>query len=390
MKILLATIFDYPHTGGLSTHMTTLKSGLESQGHEVDIISFSEVPGWKRQFLVRGPGFFMNRFSAGKGLLYNSEKRSQLLTTLIRDAHEQKCYDMVNAQDVYATFASIQAGAPVVTTVHGYMTYEAISRGTMKEGSRPARMLLEKEKLAYQQTLQTITVDHRIKEYLKKHAGVDSVKIHNFIDVDQFKPATDQRNNLRKKYGLNEKSFYLFVPRRLTKKNGVIYPVLAMPVILRQVPDVHLVYAGTGEEEIHIRAKAKELGIGHRVHLLGAIPHEQMKEYYAMSDLTLIPSIHSDGVEEATSISALEGMGAGIPVIASSVGGLKEIIDHEVNGLLVKEKDTGELAHAIVRLLQDADFGSRLARKAREKIEQHYSHLSAAKSYVDVYDSVRK
>lgn len=99
-----------------------------------------------------------------------------------------------------------------------------------------------------------------------------------------------------------------------------------------------LIYAGMGEAYEELKSLIEQQGLSEKAKLLGAIPHETMTEYYALSDIVLVPSVHSAGVEEATSISALEAMGSGSPLIASAVGGLKEIVSHRQDGLLVEEK----------------------------------------------------
>ena len=146
-----------------------------------------------------------------------------------------------------------------------------------------------------------------------------------------------------------------------------------------------LIYAGMGEAYDELKSLIEQQGLSEKAKLLGAIPHETMTEYYALSDIVLVPSVHSAGVEEATSISALEAMGSGSPLIASAVGGLKEIVNHRQDGLLVEEKNVDELAQAIIELLDHPEFGQQLAQAARRKIEDEYSHLSAAKKYEDIY-----
>ncbi|QSS99809.1 glycosyltransferase family 4 protein [Pontibacillus sp. ALD_SL1] len=388
MRILLATVFNYPHTGGLSTHMTTLQSGLQALGHDVETLSFSDLPYYKQQLFAKGPSFFMNRMSPGKGILLGHKLRQNMLKEMIKKKHEQNPYDLVNAQDIYATFASLEAGLNTVTTVHGYMTFEAISRGSIKSESEEAKVLQLKETEAYQKTRQVITVDYRIRNYVRDLAGVEGIRVHNFIDVDQFLPQTDRKLELRHKFGFREEDKLIFIPRRLTKKNGVIYPAKSLSRIQQSFPKAKIIYAGSGEEEQAVRDAAKAGGTESDVHFLGDIPHEIMKDYYAMSDITIIPSVHSAGVEEATSISALEAMGSGVPVIASKVGGLKEIIEHGENGLLVPEKDTEALADAVINLLSNPTFGDRIALQARLKIEQEYSHVSAATSYSSIYEKI--
>ncbi|AYC28910.1 glycosyltransferase family 4 protein [Paenisporosarcina cavernae] len=384
MKILLVTSYDYPHLGGLSTHMTTLKAGLENRGHQVDTLSFSDVPKWKRDFIARGPSFLLNKVSLGAGYVWTLERRQGFLTDMLKQA-KYKQYDVINAQDVFATRASLEAGLPTVTTVHGYLTYEGISKGSVAENSKHADHLMAVERVGYTATREVITVDTRIKDYVKKETGVNGTMIKNFIDVESFRPNVEKRNEFRQKYGfgLDEKIF--FVPRRLTRKNGVIYPVLAFPPVLEKFPNSRIVFAGTGEMFDEIKAKATELGVKDHITMLGAIDHKDMLDYYALSDVILVPSIYSAGVEEATSISALEAMGAGVPLIACAVGGLKEIVSHENDGLLVEERNIDALSDAMIRLLQNNEEGSSLAKAARAKIEAEYSHFAAAEKYESIY-----
>ncbi|MEK4876181.1 glycosyltransferase family 4 protein [Bacillus sp. FSL W8-0102] len=384
MKILLATAYDYPHAGGLSTHVTTLKAGLEELGHQVDILSFSDVPAWKRKALAQGPSFILNKFKKGKGIVWSHKMRRKFLYGLI-EANKQKGYDLINAQDPFTVLAALATGIPTVATVHGYMTFESISKGSLLENSAEEEYMKDIEVQAYRGARKVITVDQRLKEYVKEVSGIDATAVRNFIDIHQFKPNKEKKQEYRKKYGLSADDRVLFVPRRLTRKNGVIYPALALPEVLKEFPQTKLIYAGSGEALDELKEIVEENRLNDHVVFLGAIPHEQIKEFYALSDVVLVPSVHSAGVEEATSISALEAMGSGSPLIASAVGGLKEIVNHQEDGLLVEEKNIKELVESIVYLFQHPEKGEEFAAKARQKIESEYSHISAAKKYESVY-----
>jgi glycosyltransferase involved in cell wall biosynthesis len=386
MKILIATAYDYPHAGGLSTHVTTLKSGLESLGHEVDVLSFSNVPSSTQNLYAKGPSFILNKLKKGKGIVWSHKARKRLLQGLI-EKNKDKQYDLINAQDPFTTLAAIETGIPTVSTVHGYMTFESISKGSLDENSPEASYMKEVEIKAYKGTRKIITVDTRLKDYVKEVSGAEGNAIRNFIDIHNFKPDQEYRDQFRDKYGISKEDNVLFVPRRLTKKNGVIYPALAMPKIIEKFPNTKLIYAGSGEALSEIKKIVEEHKLHDNVTLLGAIPHEQIKEYYALSDVVLVPSVHSAGVEEATSISALEAMGSGSPLVACAVGGLKEIVNHKEDGLLVEEKSVQELADAVNYLLENPEEGQRMAIKARTKIEEEYSHIAAAKKYEAIYKS---
>lgn len=389
MKILIATAYDYPHAGGLSVHVDTLKAGLEALGHEVDVLSFSDVSPVSRKLLAQGPSFMLNKMKKGKGIVWSHKMRQRFLRTLI-EKNRTKNYDLIHAQDPFTTLAALESRIPTVATVHGYMAFESISKGSMDEGSPEARFMQEVEIKAYRGARKVITVDTRLKEYVKDLSGVDATAIRNFIDVHNFKPNKDQKQELRAKYGVPESSPVLFCPRRLTKKNGVIYPALALPAVLKEFPETKLIYAGSGEALSEIKEIVAREGMEESVTLLGAVAHSVVRDYYDLSDVALVPSVHSAGVEEATSISALEAMGSGSPLIACAVGGLKEIVDSGTDGLLVEEKNVEELSEAILRLLRDPKAGEEMATKARAKIEQDYSHIAAAEKYLSIYKEALK
>ena len=384
MKILLTTIHNYPHSGGLSSHVSTLKDGLEALGHDVDVFSFQKIPNWKTLIMVERPTYFLNRIRIGKGTLFGRKMRQQLFTKMLKKYGGQ--YDIVNAQDIFATLASLDAGLPTVSTVHGYLSYEAVSKGIVLPNSAESHFLQDIEKIAYMRTMQVITVDERIRNYVSDLVGVTPVKVHNFINPDQFKPVTEGAAALKKKLGIAPETKVLLCPRRLTKKNGVIYPLEALRSILDVFPDTLLIYAGSGEEEDTLVHETKKQKLKPFVRMLGAIPHEAIVDYYSIADVVLVPSVHADGVEEATSISALEAMGSCSPVVAGAVGGLKEIIEHEHNGLLVPEKDAAALADAVVRILTEPEWAEAMAKRARAKIESTYSHVAAAEKYLAIYE----
>ena len=383
MKILLSTIFEYPHEGGLSTHVATLKNGLEALGHQVDVLSFTDLNPLVRKAYAQAPGFIASKIKPGSGQLMNDQNRMTLIHKELNKLKGQ--YDVVNTQDVYATLAAEGTGIPVVETVHGYYSFEAISRGAIAEGSKEDITVREREKRAYTLADEVVTVDQRIKEYVKSMSGVEATAIKNFIDVEDFDPGKLDLSGIREEFGIPADKKMLFVPRRMTEKNGVIYPTLALRKVLDRHPDTVLVYAGTGEQMPAIKREVEKQGLDGDVLLLGTVPHEKMKYLYGTSDVVLVPSVHSYGVEEATSISALEAMGSRSPVIAGAVGGLKEIIEHEKDGLLVTEKDVDGLSEAILKVLDSPTFAEQLARNARTKIEQMYSHHSAAARFEEIY-----
>ncbi|WP_431804140.1 glycosyltransferase family 4 protein [Halobacillus andaensis] len=387
MRILITTIFDYPHEGGLSTHIYTLKKGLEQSGHSVKVLSFSELPNWKRKVYAQGPGFLLNKVKHGKGQLFNDFQRKQLLSKLILENHHN--FDVINSQDIFATHASLDSPLPVVATIHGYYTYEAISRGAIDPKTNEAAKIKALEKKAYTGAEMNVTVDQRICDYVKESSGAEAHIIRNFIDTEQFNQVAPARKT-RKRYQLPENAQMLFVPRRLTEKNGVIYPLLALKNMIKDYPDTILVYAGTGEQYTELKNTTEEFELQNHVYFLGSVPHQDMVALYQTSQIVLIPSVHSHGVEEATSISAIEAMGSGTPVIAGGVGGLKELIAHNKDGLLFKDRDDNELTAHIRYLIDNPENAEALAEQAKYKVINQFSHYTASQRFTELYSKAIK
>ncbi|MHB1127156.1 MAG: glycosyltransferase family 4 protein [Bacillota bacterium] len=396
MKTLVTTVFEYPHAGGLSSHVASLKSGLENLGHQADVLSISQVPDPLYLGLIRGPSFLLNKISPGTGMIWSHQQRFRLLKTLIRKRLHDGGYQVINAQDAFAGLAAKAAGAPlgipVVLTLHGYLTFEAVSRGSLKRESCGGDYFFRTEMAAYRGVDRIVTVDTRIRNYVVEKVGRsrDIDTIPNFLDISSFLNNVPDRDSFRRRHDLDPQDIVLFCPRRLTEKNGVIIPALALPWLLERDRRFFLLYAGDGEQRERLEQVIGEQGLEKRVRLLGAVDQQTMRDYYALSDVVLIPSVHSAGVEEATSIAALEGMAAGLPVVASNIGGLAEIIRHRETGWLVPERDPSALAEAVLTLVRDQQLRENVGRQARDYIVTHHSHTSATRLYLEAYEKAIK
>lgn len=388
MKVLLATVFEYPHTGGLSTHINMLSRSLTALGHQVDVISMSNLPSWAMYGLVKGPSYGLNKLRLGSGMVWSHRMRRKLLAKLIGQRLEEEHYDVINTQDVFATLAATEYAVPVVLTLHGYFTYEAVSKKSLRQHTGSERFFIAQEQAAYQQADQIITVDTRLKKHVQQMTQRDERVnvVKNFIDTTNFTlTSVKHKQHLRSVLNIERDRMVVFCPRRLTEKNGVIYPLMALEHLRDQFPNLLLVYAGDGEEMPALERYVDQHDLFDQVLFLGAIRYEEISRWYAVSDIVVIPSTFSVGVEEATSISAIEAMASGVPVVATAIGGLKELIRHDETGLLVPDKDPLALAEAIGTLATKRVLADDLARQAREFIETNHSHLSAGLRFIEIY-----
>jgi glycosyltransferase involved in cell wall biosynthesis len=172
----------------------------------------------------------------------------------------------------------------------------------------------------------------------------------------------------------------IVVPRRLFQKNGVEYLIRALPLIRKEV-DAEAVLIGDGPEKGRLEALARELGMANEVEFLGKRPHAEMPGLLSSGDLAVIPSLM-----EATSVAALEAMACELPVVASEVGGLPEIVSSEV-GALFEPGNPQALAEAVVGLLERGGLAEKGA-KGRERVVSRWSNRRLADRHLEIYQGL--
>jgi len=402
--------------GGTSTHLAMLARGLEALGHEAHTLYLGgTMPGVVRKTSLIWPAGALNRVRAGWGMMYAAETRARLLAAVTARelARAAKAsgervdggsagtapWEVLNAQEVYSVPylrpVADEFGIPLVLTLHGYPLYESVSEG-FTSGSRMGRhYLMRAEMRALRLADAVVTVDTRLYRHalgLVPEQAAATYTLMNFVDTSVLTPLgasaedDERRRALRKEWDVPEGKCVLFCPRRLVKKNGVIYPSLALSTMSASDRERFLLlHAGEGGERGEIERIVRENGLEKHVRLLGGQGPETVRDLYHMADIVLVPSVHSENVEEATSLSALEAMACGRPLVAGNVGGLAEMVVDGETGLLV-QADGEVLAAAILRLAASPELRARLAVAARRYVVENHSHLRAAAAYVEVYN----
>lgn len=209
--------------------------------------------------------------------------------------------------------------------------------------------------------------------------------IHSGVDTCRFSEIMTDLKETRKRLGLPmDKPVVGFIGWLLPIKGPTLL-LEAMKEVWRKYPDAQLVYIGKGEQEAELRLNAQQTGAGSNIHFLGW--REDVPELVHMLDILVLPSFN-----EGMGRVIIEAMAASKPVIGSNVGGIPDLIEHEVNGLLFPVGNTAALSGSILRLLADDEgrrkMGSMGKLKAGQydlsdmidKIEKLYSGLKAKRS----------
>lgn len=167
---------------------------------------------------------------------------------------------------------------------------------------------------------------------------------------------------------------------------GNLYPVKDHATLLRALPrlaNLRVAIAGRGAEETRLRSLSAELGVSDRVTLLGV--RSDVNTVLAAGDLFVQPS-RSEGLP----LSILEAMAAGLPIVATRVGGVPEAVTDGETGLLVPPGDPGTLSEALAALLRDPPSSRALASAARRRAEREYSVQAMCERYRRLYDRIAR
>lgn len=181
----------------------------------------------------------------------------------------------------------------------------------------------------------------------------------------------------------------LFVGRLVPRK-GVEYLVDAMPLLENKV-DIHLYIVGDGALMESLDAQVEKLGIGDKVDLTGRVSSEKLEEYYRNCDILVLPAVHDEhGDTEGLGMVLVEALARGKPVIASSVGGIVDIVKDNKTGLLVREKEPQAIADAIYMLASDKELYTRLAKDGFKYVSENFATENIARKTIETYENILK
>jgi len=182
-----------------------------------------------------------------------------------------------------------------------------------------------------------------------------------------------------------EEGRLLFVGR-LVERKGVAYLLKAVKILRDLYPDIRLVVVGTGPEEKNLKADAEALGIQDRVDFLGSVSEEEKAREYSRATVFVLPAIvDSRGDTEGQGVVILEAMRAGLPTVASAVGGITDLITDGETGFLVPEKDPLALSSVLAKLLGSPDERNRVVISALDRLERDFSPAATGGRLMELY-----
>ncbi|RLG01109.1 hypothetical protein DRN58_02460 [Thermococci archaeon] len=376
--------------GGKHVHIKLFIKGLKKNGYKTILISPHLFNRYVMLLFYDYIGGIFSRILKNKNLAYLYRLYVVKYLLLYKFKTKVKNFDYIVCEDILSIEVAnmVSEKKKIFAVIHGPIVKEAINHHSINPNIKfPSINLMEKiEKSSYKKVSKIIAVDNNIKEYIASFNFPEEkiYVVYNAIDTDRFRLTNQQEKiEIRKRLNFSEKKVIALIPRRLVKKNGVIYAVKSLAYIKTNFPEDYkklvFIIAGDGPERKEIEQLKRENNL-ENLHMLGYIAHDKIVDYFKMSDIVIIPSIYSDEFSEATSLSALEGLATKNLVIASRVGGLKEIIKCHETGVLVEDKNVEELGNKILDFVNNKDrYTSIIERGARYCQNNHRYDLHAKK-----------
>ena len=223
-----------------------------------------------------------------------------------------------------------------------------------------------------------------ISKYIKnsmRNQGIDENKlivIPSGILITEVKPLDCP--TFKKSHSIPIDSFIVTTIASLEKNKGYENLIDAARYVINNDNNIHFIALGNGKHETELREKVDNFGLSDHFHLMGF--QDDIISFLQISDLFVLPSR-----EEGLGSSILDAQAMGIPVIATKTGGIPELIEHEVNGILVTIDDSTRLAGKILELKQNPQLREKLACAARISAQDH-SIQKTTGSYINLYYSL--
>ncbi|MBP7216044.1 MAG: glycosyltransferase family 4 protein [Candidatus Omnitrophica bacterium] len=347
MNILYLT--NHLNIGGITSYVYTLSRGMQERGHSVFIAS----SGGELCSLFQEAGITL--FIAP--IKTKSELSPKLLASMLKlyKPIKKNKIELIHAHSrttqVLAHYLSSMCGIPYLSTCHGFFK---------KRFSRRKFPCWGKHVIA----ISSAVKDHLVHDFCVSPKNITVV--HNGIDAAGLSLRTESEiKAIKEKLGLRQGPV-IGIIARLSDVKGHQFLIQAMKTVIAQFPTASLLIVGEGKMKTELAMLVERLGLKENVVFLSQVLNTQ--ETLSVMDVFVMPSL-----QEGLGLALMEAMGCGLPVVGSAVGGIVSLIQHNVNGLLVKPADAQGLAEAILALLTNPLKAQALGVQANAFIKEHFS-----------------
>ncbi len=414
-RVLLVLAEFPPRIGGMQTHAFYLADSLCKKGHAVEVMTYKscdpETAPEEKSF-DRGLPYRVHRVLSRIGYWRSIE--------LIAKQAKEFRPDVIYSSNVFHGFLADLTGVPVVCRCVGndvlrpwiaypfrmgsrlasHPKFEAALHDWFKRTNFPewieALFRRERFELMRQSVMKSslIFANSLYTARLLTEIGFEREKISVLpggVDAKRFKRKGSENGKLRRSLKLPADAFVVMTACRLVPKKGLDFLLSSFKLLLKRIPEAHLVVVGEGKEMRKCDRLRQELKLDGNVTLTGRVSHQKIHEYYWASDLFVLASRES--LNRLTGIKDVETMGrvlceanaAGTPVVASRSGGIPSVITHGKNGLLFAEDDFADFMRQALRVRNDGDLAKDMVKNGLVRAEKQFDWSIIIKKHDDAF-----
>jgi glycosyltransferase involved in cell wall biosynthesis len=358
--------------GGAGEHVLMLAAGLDPEQYDVTVC-FSPGCPLDKDFYEAGLKVVPIEMRRTGGLT-SSVVAYRHLRRLLAENQFDIVHTHTSVAGVIGRVAAKRAGvSTVIHMIHAYAGHERVP--PLK---RKLYLLVEKWLDRY--TDHYVAGSDYIRAYGINHGIMRPDKITRIYYALRQKhiSVTGDPITYRAKLGIPDSSPVAGTIARLELQKGLVYFIQAMPTVLQHAPDAHFIISGDGPLREALGIEAKQQGVSSRVHFTGW--ENEIGRVLSVLNVMVTPSLW-----EAFGIVNLEAMAYGVPVVASRIDGIPEVIRDGETGLLVSPADPGKLAQAIIDLMRDQERAHKMGECGREWVAQQFSVSAMVKSHEQLY-----
>lgn len=286
--------------------------------------------------------------------------------------------------------AAIKAGKkyniPVVYECRAFWEDAAVDHGTTSEGSVRYRITKALETYVFKKAQAITCICAGLKQDISKR-GIDENKITiiaNAVNIEKFTFGQEADLALKQQLGLQDKTVLGFIGSFYAYE-GIPLLLEALVKVIKQQADARLLLVGGGPQEQVIKDKVKLLGLSKYVIFTGRVAHDLVQDYYNQVDIFIYPRLAMRLTNLVTPLKPLEAMAQGRLVIASDVGGHKELITDQLNGVLFSANNEDALANCILDLLGNTANWEQMRQSGRAYVEHERNWQKSVANYQQVY-----
>lgn len=369
---------------GIGTYVKVTAQALCKGGHEVHVLSTGMFNN-TRHYVEGGVHIHRIKQIHIKGLyqftrlLHMTRTIERLLNAFSNYFGYRKlkiCFDVIEYPDWHAEglIFSFLKPAPLVAHLHTHLPL--IVRHNKEKETIDTRLAEFLEKLAISRADIITSASSSLAKETSKCFGIDTERIVIIPNSIEPIPQKEWTDGLKK----TKTHWVLFTGRLETLKNPQIV-IDAAPIVLKEIRNVEFIFIGKdGDCAPSLRELSETLKVSNNIKFEGAKSYEQTWRYRQKSEICVVPSRY-----ENFPFAVLEAMAAGKPVIASSVGGIKEIIRDNETGKLVRPDDVQGWANAMLELLKNPDVSLKIGQRARDEAQSRFSPTQVAKKRETIY-----